>query len=147
MLRSTLTLAATAALLAAGSSQADAGDRSRVSFQLSLGNGAAATYGNGYGGGYGSGYSSNYGNFGRSNLYGNSGGYGSSFSRPRFNSGYGSGNQFGRGYGQSGYGSGYGLGNSQHGSGHYDYHAPEIVPHGDHLDVTPGHYDFHQSHR
>ena len=26
---------------------------------------------------------------------------------------------------------------------HYDYHAPSLVPHGNHLDYIPGHYDFH----
>ena len=26
---------------------------------------------------------------------------------------------------------------------HYDYHAPSLVPHGNHLDYVPGHYDFH----
>ena len=26
---------------------------------------------------------------------------------------------------------------------HYDYHPPSLVPHGNHLDYVPGHYDFH----
>ena len=26
---------------------------------------------------------------------------------------------------------------------HYDYHAPSLVPHGNHLDYVPGHYDLH----
>lgn len=26
---------------------------------------------------------------------------------------------------------------------HYDYHAPTVVPHGNHLDYVPGHYDLH----
>ncbi len=31
------------------------------------------------------------------------------------------------------------------GSGHYDYHPPVVVPHGNHLDVIPGHYDWHDT--
>jgi hypothetical protein len=27
---------------------------------------------------------------------------------------------------------------------HYDYHAPTLVPHGNHLDYIPGHYDYHR---
>ncbi|WP_182866439.1 hypothetical protein [Stieleria mannarensis] len=26
---------------------------------------------------------------------------------------------------------------------HYDYHPPSLVPHGNHFDYVPGHYDFH----
>lgn len=28
---------------------------------------------------------------------------------------------------------------------HYDYHPPSLVPHGNHLDYVPGHYDFHHN--
>ncbi|MCA9135887.1 MAG: hypothetical protein KDB00_03990 [Planctomycetales bacterium] len=26
---------------------------------------------------------------------------------------------------------------------HYDYHPPTLIPHGNHLDYVPGHYDLH----
>ena len=32
-----------------------------------------------------------------------------------------------------------------HDTSHYDYHPTTIRPHRDHIDVTPGHYDYHQS--
>ena len=32
-----------------------------------------------------------------------------------------------------------------HNTSHYDYHNPTVVPHNGHLDVLPGHYDYHQS--
>lgn len=38
------------------------------------------------------------------------------------------------GYGGAAYGGGY---------GYYDYHPGYVVPHGNHLDYVPGHYDFH----
>lgn len=41
------------------------------------------------------------------------------------------------------YGSHYG-GYHQPRGGHYDYHAPTLVPHGNHLDYVPGHYDYHR---
>ena len=31
-----------------------------------------------------------------------------------------------------------------HDTSHYDYHPGQYVPHGNHLDYVPGHYDFHQ---
>jgi len=37
--------------------------------------------------------------------------------------------------------SGYGA---HHDTSHYDYHPTEIYRHGNHYDVQPGHYDFHQ---
>lgn len=58
---------------------------------------------------------------------------------------------------QWGYGGGYYGGHSAqyyggghsgfHGWGggsHYDYHRPTVQWHGNHLDTTPGHYDYHQ---
>lgn len=32
-----------------------------------------------------------------------------------------------------------------HQTGHWDYHPPQVVPHGNHLDVIPGHYDYHDT--
>ena len=29
---------------------------------------------------------------------------------------------------------------------HLDYHPPVVVPHGNHLDLIPGHYDLHYGH-
>ncbi len=96
----------------------------------------------------GAGYSGyGYGNPGYG--YGNPGyGYG--------NPGYGYGTP-GIGYGSPGlgygvnqgfnnYGGGFGYGNNCYGGfggGHYDYHGPSLVPHGNHLDAIPGHYDYH----
>ncbi|NNJ25664.1 hypothetical protein [Alienimonas chondri] len=148
MIRSTLTAAATAAaLFAVGQTPADAGDRPRVSMQLSVGNGYGSTYGGGYGGGRSSGYQ----NFSRFDSYGGglSGNrFGSGLNRGRgLGSDYGYSSRYGNTYGHSGYGSRVRTFGGGHGAGHYDYHAPTVVPHGNHLDVTPGHYDFHRSHR
>jgi len=30
---------------------------------------------------------------------------------------------------------------------HLDYHGPTLVPHGNHLDLIPGHYDLHYGNR
>lgn len=32
-----------------------------------------------------------------------------------------------------------------HDTTHLDYHPPQIVPHGNHYDYVPGHYDLHRS--
>lgn len=32
-----------------------------------------------------------------------------------------------------------------HDTSHYDYHPPELVPHGNHFHYQPGHYDLHQT--
>lgn len=32
-----------------------------------------------------------------------------------------------------------------HDTSHYDYHPSQVVPHGNHYDVIPGHYDFHRT--
>ena len=62
---------------------------------------------------------------------------------------------YGYGYGVPGYRSyyrGYApryrshYGYRHHGVPHYDYHGPSLVPHGNHLDYVPGHYDFHHGH-
>lgn len=50
----------------------------------------------------------------------------------RYGSGY-------RGYNNSGYN------NRWHDTSHYDYHPTTVVPHGNHYDVIPGHYRYHQS--
>ena len=31
-----------------------------------------------------------------------------------------------------------------HDTSHYDYHPPSVRWHGNHIDVTPGHYDLHR---
>ena len=62
------------------------------------------------------------------------------------------------GYGYGGYGGGYvtpnygyyGYGSPwrqsyYHNTGHYDYHPTTVVPHGNHLHVIPGHYDWHNT--
>ena len=30
-----------------------------------------------------------------------------------------------------------------HSHGHYHYHPTEVIPHGNHFDVIPGHYDYY----
>lgn len=32
-----------------------------------------------------------------------------------------------------------------HDTSHWDYHPTQIVPHGNHYHVVPGHYDYHQT--
>tara|TARA_R110002111_G_scaffold46008_3_gene83009 strand:- start:73 stop:507 length:435 start_codon:yes stop_codon:yes gene_type:complete len=32
-----------------------------------------------------------------------------------------------------------------HNTSHYDYHAPQLVPHGNHYDYQPGHWDRHNT--
>lgn len=47
-----------------------------------------------------------------------------------------------------GYSGGYGWGGpypTWHDTSHFDYHPGYVVPHGNHLDFVPGHYDFHPS--
>ena len=36
-------------------------------------------------------------------------------------------------------------GGSYHDTTHLDYHAPSLVPHGNHYDYRPGHYDVHRT--
>ena len=55
--------------------------------------------------------------------------YGRSF-RPTYN--------YSRSYGHSRY---RGLGHPR--APHYDYHAPTLIPHGNHFDYIPGHWDYH----
>ena len=54
---------------------------------------------------------------------------------------------YGGGYGRvqrSYYGGGFGGGHSHwHDTSHYDWHGPSLVPHGNHYDYVPGHYDYH----
>lgn len=38
---------------------------------------------------------------------------------------------------------GYGYGGLRQ-RGHYDYHPPRVVPHGNHYDYIPGHYHWHR---
>jgi hypothetical protein len=32
-----------------------------------------------------------------------------------------------------------------HDTSHFDYHPPQLVPHGNHFDYQPGHFDFHRT--
>lgn len=51
-------------------------------------------------------------------------------------------NNFNRSY----YGGHGNLGGSHwHDTSHWDYHPTQIVPHGNHYHVQPGHYDYHQT--
>ncbi|QDS87713.1 hypothetical protein EC9_18920 [Rosistilla ulvae] len=69
------------------------------------------------------------------------GGYSRSY-RPSYGYGYGSPVRV---YNQHrSYHSGYG-GHHPHRT-HYDYHGPSLVPHGNHYDYVPGHYDLHRGH-
>ncbi len=59
--------------------------------------------------------------------------------------GYGAGRVHRSFYG-AGFGGGHGHGHRRwHDTSHYDYHGPSLVPHGNHYDFVPGHYDFHRS--
>ena len=119
---------ASAALLAGGLVAATP-DTADAQIRVQIGSGGYGGYGNS-GFGYGSGYRNNYGGYGSS--YGRSG-YGN------YNSGYGySGVRSSgyRGYSNNSYGG--------YGGGHYDYHPTTVVPHGNHYDVVPGHYHYHQ---
>ena len=70
-------------------------------------------------------------------------GYRSSYSRvPSYRSHYGHGIRSSHGYG--GYRSHFGH-VFYHDTSHYDYHPTEIIRHGNHYDVMPGHYDFHRT--
>ena len=103
--------------------------------------------------GFGGGYSSTYRGYG----------YGGGYSSPRFSVSVGYGNYGGypvQNFGNTGFDSGfsghngfsgYGINRVQrghrtwHDTSHFDYHGPSLVPHGDHLDYTPGHYDLHRT--
>ncbi len=57
---------------------------------------------------------------------------------------------YGQSFNQSHASSGYGFVQPQphahwHNTSHYDYHPAQIVPHGNHFHVQPGHYDRHQT--
>ncbi len=71
---------------------------------------------------------------------------------------FGSGGHYHGGYSHGGhyhggqiYGGGYGPNiliypqPRWHDTSHWDYHPAQIVPHGNHLHVVPGHYDYHQT--
>jgi hypothetical protein len=73
---------------------------------------------------------------------------------------YGSGGHYHgghiRGYGHGGHvhGGRFGLypnvglyprGGLWHDTSHWDYHPAQVVPHGNHLHIVPGHYDYHQT--
>lgn len=60
--------------------------------------------------------------------------YGRSF-RPSYN--------YSRTYYHSGHHAGHHGGYHHPRRPHYDYHAPTLVPHGNHYDYVPGHWDFH----
>ncbi len=87
-----------------------------------------------YGGGFGFPSRSNYG-----------GGYQSYRGYNSYRPSYGFGGYGHAGHGHTGYGSHYGhrpsYGHPPY--PHLDYHPPAIVPHGNHYDVLPGHYDYH----
>lgn len=56
--------------------------------------------------------------------------------------------QWGGGYGWNSYNSGWNQRYQPrrwHDTSHWDYHPTTVVPHGDHLHVVPGHYDWHQT--
>ena len=62
--------------------------------------------------------------------------YGYNSYRPSYGVGIGShSSNFGHGY----------SGGYYHDTSHYDYHPTEIIRHGNHYDVQPGHYDLHQT--
>ncbi len=81
------------------------------------------------------------------------------YSSPRFSISLGYGGYSGFGQGYSGFNSGYGGHSGHvgypvyggyhphiwHDTSHYDYHAPSLVPHGNHYDYVPGHYHQHQT--
>ena len=80
--------------------------------------------------------SAGWGSFGQRSGYGNHGHWNSG----RSGYGYGHnnhGSNFRRGYD-------YGHGSYNRGRSHYDYHAPSIRWHGNHFDITPGHYHLHR---
>ncbi len=81
--------------------------------------GIRVSFGTGYG------YNRGYSNFGYNRGYSNYG-YNRGFSNYGYNRGF----------------SNYGYNN--YNRGHYDYHPPAIVPHGNHYHVIPGHYDYHR---
>ncbi len=116
-------------MLAAGLFLVAAPSKAEAQFGLYTGRGLSITIG---GGGYNT-YRPSYG-------YGHSYHSGHGFARapgfPIYGSTYSSGY---RGRTLNGYHGGY------HGTGHYDYHPPQVIRHGNHFDVLPGHYDYHRS--
>lgn len=69
-------------------------------------------------------------------------GYGGRSYRPSYGRAYRPSYNYSRVYGGH-YGGHYG-GSHHPRVLHYDYHAPTLVPHGNHLDYIPGHYDSHR---
>ena len=113
-----------ACVLLAGASTSEAGHRHFRGYGRGVR--VVNTY-NGYG--YGAGYGTGYG-FGQMNVPPGL------YTAPPFQYRAGFGGPYG------------GYGYSQpvwHDTSHYDYHPGYYVPHGNHLDFVPGHYDFHQS--
>lgn len=97
----------------------------------------------------GNGFSLQIGGFGIST--GNYG-YRSSFNRGYnhrshgYNSHYGARNFGVRNYGFGNYGAHhFGHRGSYHDTTHLDYHPPELIRHGNHYDIQPGHYDVHRT--
>lgn len=90
------------------------------------------------------GFSISVGNFGYRGYGGHRGhrGHGSSiYYGQSFRPSYNYYRSFGHSRSYGGYG---GYGGYHHPrQPHYDYHAPTLIPHGNHLDYVPGHYDFH----
>lgn len=74
--------------------------------------------------------------------HGHRGGFRSAFGGS-WNGGYGGYGGYNRGYGGNG---GYGYTQPRwHDTSHYDYHPAQVVPHGNHYHVIPGHYDYHRT--
>lgn len=68
--------------------------------------------------------------------------HGRSYSRPSIHFQFGS---FGYSSGYRSRSNCYSQSPSWHDTSHYDYHPTEIINHGSHYHVIPGHYDFHRS--
>ncbi|WP_425396165.1 hypothetical protein [Aeoliella sp.] len=64
-------------------------------------------------------------------------GHGGGFHGGYYPGGWGHGCHYGNGWG-------WGGGHSWHDTSHWDYHPPQLVPHGNHFHVQPGHWDWHQ---
>ena len=116
-----LKTAFTSAALLAGGLVASVPEPADAQIRVQFGNGGV-TWGSG------SGWNSGY--YGGRNYYSDRNYYsGTRYSNRGWNDGY---------YGRS-------RGNVWHDTSHYDYHPTTVVPHGDHYDVIPGHYDYHRT--
>ena len=115
---------------------------------LTLSSGAAFAqhcHGGGYGGGYGGGsyggqvYSTPSYNYAPQYVSSGYQNYQPSYQnyQPSYQSYQPSYQSYAPSYGYSG--------NSYHNTSHYDYHAPSAYVHRNHIDVSPGHYDYHRS--